>query len=332
MHKILVLYTGGTIGMDYTTEGLVVKADLFLSQLKLLSPFNNVIIDLIQYEQLIDSSDINMLVWQKIIDDIKLYYDNYKGFIIIHGTDTMALTASILSFALQGLNKPIVLTGAQLPLINRRSDGWANLVDALYTAIQDDLQEVVIVFNHKLYRGCRTQKVSTNSFWGFDSVNDKPLADFGININWHKKRWLKLAKEEFDPVVLKDIRVLELILRPGYTTDFIIEVLNNTDARAIVLQTYGNGTIPMSNSNFVTAIKNATSRGIIIVSVTQVIEGFVNSEYKNSKLDNLGVISGKDMTPEATLCKLWVLLSMNLTDDEVKRRMSISLVGELSDL
>lgn len=297
MHKILVLYTGGTIGMDYSEDGLTVKKDLFLSHLKLLTPVTNIMIDLIEYEQLIDSSDISLSIWVRIINDIKNNYTNYIGFIIVHGTDTMAITASMLSFALKGLTKPVVLTGAQLPLVHRRSDGWGNLVDALYTSIQKDLKEVVIVFNHQLYRGCRAQKVSTNNFFGFDSVDEEPLADFGINIVWHKKRWLKHHKSEiFDPITPKNIKILELILRPGFTTDFIAHTLNTTDAKAIVLQTYGSGTIPMNNKNFVKALKNATKRGIIVVSVTQVIEGLVTNEYRNSKLDDLGVISGKDLS------------------------------------
>jgi L-asparaginase len=332
IHKILVLYTGGTIGMDYTENGLVVKKGLFLSQLKSLITITNIMIDLIEYEELIDSSDISLSVWIKIINDIKNNYDDYAGFIIVHGTDTMAITASMLAFSLTGLNKPVVLTGAQLPLIHRRSDGWGNLIDSLYTAVQKDLKEVVIVFNHQLYRGCRAQKVSTNNFFGFDSVDEEPLADFGINIIWHKKRWLKHHKlEKFNPIIPKDVKVLELILRPGFTTEFISDTLNKTNAKAIVLQTYGSGTIPINNSSFVEALKNATKRGIIVVSVTQVIEGLVTNEYKNSKLDDIGVISGKDMTPEATLCKLWVLLSTNLTFEEIKEKIKKSIVGELTE-
>jgi L-asparaginase len=332
MDKILVIYTGGTIGMDYNSDGaLEVKPNLFLSQLQSLSPLTNVSIDLIQYDNLIDSSDINLDIWLKIINDIKTYYDKYKGFIIVHGTDTMAITASMLAFSLQGLTKPVVLTGSQLPLVHRRSDGWGNLVDAIYSAIQEDLHEVVILFNHKLYRGCRTQKVSTNSFLGFDSVDDEPLADFGINISWYKSRWYKSSHQNFLPIFPLDIKILELILRPGYTTEFISNVLNTTDARAIVLQTYGSGTIPMHNQKLINAIKNATSRDIIIVSVTQVIEGFVSDNYKNSKLSELGIISGRDMTPEAALCKLWILLSLDLDIEDIKKKLQRNIIGELTE-
>jgi L-asparaginase len=202
MKKVLIMYTGGTIGMDYTDNGLSVVPGLFKSQLHQLAPVANVHVDLIEYEHLIDSSEISTAHWVQMIDEITAAYDNYDGFVIAHGTDTMAYTASVLAFALRGLGKPVILTGAQLPLVHRRSDGWSNMIDALYSAVQPDLNEVAIAFNHKLFRGCRSQKVSTDKFIGFDSMDKTPLAEFGINVSWYKKHWIRSKQFEFLPVTL----------------------------------------------------------------------------------------------------------------------------------
>jgi L-asparaginase type I len=317
--------------MDYTADGLSVVAGLFEAQLKSLSPIADVELDLIEYEDLIDSSDITLNHWLRIIDDICINYDNYDGFIVVHGTDTMAYTASMLAFALRGICKPIVITGAQLPLVHRRSDGWNNLIDAIYSAMQPQLHEVAIVFNHNLFRGCRAQKVSTNRFIGFDSVDEEPLAEFGINIVWHKRRWLQNGRCKFKPIILKPVTVLNLVLNPGYTTEFIADTLmNNHKLQAVVLQTYGSGTIPMRDTHLLEAIEAAVARGVIIVSVTQVIEGRISNEYSNSKLSKYGVVSGCDMTPEAALAKLWVLLSAGFSPDRIKDMIGTSLVGELT--
>ena len=329
--KILILYTGGTIGMDYTDSGLKVVPGLFRSQLNVLAPVANVEFDLIEYDNLIDSSDINLEHWVKIINDIINAYESYDGFIIAHGTDTMAYTASILSFALRGLSKPVVLTGAQLPLVHRRSDGWNNLSDALYSASQIDLNEVVIAFNHQLFRGCRAQKVSTDKFTGFMATDEEPLAEFGINISWYKKRWRQGKHFEFMPIIPKAVKVLNLSLVPGYTTDFIADTLKATDANAVVLQTYGGGTIPMHHPELSNAILDAVARGVIIVSITQVIEGRITEQYSNSKLNKLGVISGCDMTPEAAVAKLTILLSMKLSPAAIKKNVITNLVGELTE-
>jgi len=331
LKKILVLYTGGTVGMDYTDNGLAVMPGLFHSQIRSLAPIAGVELDLIEYTDLIDSSDINLSHWVKIINDISNHYNEYDGFVVVHGTDTMAYTASMLAFALYGLKKPVILTGAQLPLVHRRSDGWGNLIDAIYSAMQDGLYEVAIAFNHKLFRGCRAQKVSTNRFLGFDSVDEEPLAEFGIDISWYKKRMLKAPKDAFTPIIPKLIKVLDLSFRPGYTTDFIADTILNTDAQAIVLQTYGSGTIPIHNQHLVDALTSATKRGVLIVSVTQVIEGRISNTYTNSKLSKLGIISGCDMTPEAALAKLWVLLSSDMSENIIRESIGKSLVGELTE-
>ena len=331
MKKILILYTGGTIGMDYTKSGLAPLPGLFKSQIDTLEPNKDLEVDLIEYEQLIDSSDIRLEHWQRMINDISTNYEYYDGFVIIHGTDTMAYTASVLAFALRGLDKPVILTGSQLPLVHRRSDGWNNLIDALFAANRSDLNEVAIAFNHKLLRGCRAQKVSTYRFFGFDSVDEEPLAEFGININWFTKRWLKATRFSFAPVIPNPARILDLSMRPGFTTDFIAETLVNTELDAVVLQTYGSGNIPIHNHKLVKALKSAVDRGVIIVNITQVIEGRVSSDYASSCLHDLGIVSGCDMTIEAALAKLLVLLSSKMRKESIKAAMSENLVGELTE-
>lgn len=331
MKKILALYTGGTIGMDYTPHGLMPVAGLFKSQIDTLEPLKEVQIDLLEYEQLIDSSDIKLEHWQSMVNDIASNYELYDGFVIIHGTDTMAYTASLLAFALRGLDKPVILTGSQLPLVHRRSDGWNNLIDAVFAASRDDLHEVAIAFNHKLLRGCRAQKVSTYRFFGFDSVDEAPLAEFGIQINWFTKHWLKANRFSFAPIVPQAAKILDLSLRPGYTTDFIIETLNNCELDALVLQTYGSGNIPIGNTRLVDALKGAVNRGVIIVNITQVIEGRVSDDYASSCLHDLGIVSGCDMTIEATLSKLQILISSGMNKSSIKAAVSENLVGELTE-
>ena len=331
MKKVLIIYTGGTIGMDYTPQGLTPVPGLFKSQIDTLDPIPDVQLDLIEYEQLIDSSDIRLEHWQRMIKDIADNYEAYDGFIIIHGTDTMAYSASVLSFALRGLDKPVVLTGSQLPLVHRRSDGWNNLIDALFAANRSDLNEVAIVFNNKLLRGCRAQKVSTYRFFGFDSVDEEPLAEFGITMNWFTKRWLKATRFSFAPVMPQPAKILDLSMRPGFTTDFIIDTLNNTELDAVVLQTYGSGNIPINNLALVDALKAAVARGVIIVNITQVIEGRVSNDYASSCLHDLGIISGCDMTIEAALAKLLVLRSTGMNIANLKAAMSESIVGELTE-
>lgn len=317
--------------MNYTEHGLQPIPGLFREQINQLEPDKNVHVDLIEYEQLIDSSDVRLEHWQRMIKDISDNYEHYDGFIIIHGTDTMAYTASVLAFALRGLDKPVILTGSQLPLIHRRSDGWSNLMDALFAACREDLNEVAIAFNHKLLRGCRAQKVSTYRFFGFDSVDEEPLAEFGININWFTKRWLKATRFSFAPVVPQAAKILDLSMRPGYTTDFIAETLHSAELDAVVLQTYGSGNIPIHNKKLVSGLKAAVERGTIIVNITQVIEGRVSNDYASSALHDLGIVSGCDMTIEAALAKLQVLLSCKMSKNNIKAAMSENLVGELSE-
>ena len=329
--KILILYTGGTIGMDYVDGMLQIIPGLFKSQLEKLVSIARVKLELIEYSNLIDSSDITTENWVQIINDISQYYNDFDGFVIVHGTDTMAYTASVLSFALPGLGKPVVLTGAQLPLVHLRSDGWNNLIDSLYAASQDDLCEVVIVFNHMMLRGSRAQKISTNKFFGFDSVDEEPLATFGINIEWHKKRWLQRKLVAFKPVQLKQCNVLDISLKPGFTTEFIANTLLNTQLDGVVLQTYGSGNFPVHHTRLMNGLQYASSNGVVIVNITQVIEGRVTSDYVNSKLPGFGVVSGCDMTPEAALGKLNVLLSMDISVDEIKESMTQNLVGELTE-
>ncbi len=326
-----MIYTGGTIGMDYTSGGLRPVAGLFSSQIASLNPGHDVSLELLEYDELIDSSDIGLGHWQQIIQDITLRYDKYAAFIVIHGTDTMAYTASMLAFALRGLTKPVILTGSQLPLVHRRSDGWNNLTDAIFAANREDLHEVAIAFNHKLLRGARAQKISTYRFVGFASVDEEPLAEFGININWFTRRFAKPSSFSFSPIIPQPAKILDLSLRPGFTTDFIVDTLLNTQLDALVLQTYGSGNLPRHNLRLVNAVMAAISRGVIIVNITQVIEGRVSNDYANSCLHELGIVSGCDMTIEAALAKLQILMSTKMSHNQIKAALGKNLIGELTE-
>jgi L-asparaginase/Glu-tRNA(Gln) amidotransferase subunit D len=217
-----------------------------------------------------------------------------------------------------------------LPLTHRRSDGWNNLIEAIYAASQEDLHEVVLAFNHRLLRGCRAQKVSTSRFTGFDSVDEEHLAEFGIDIFWHKKRWLKHPPNTFSPIIPKAVNILSLSFYPGFSTEFIVQTLLHTNMDAVILQTYGSGTIPMGNFALIEAIKVATERGVILVAITQVIEGWISDDYANSRLSKLGIVSGGDMTIEAALAKLTVLLSSSLNIEEIKNSFATNIIGELT--
>jgi len=330
--KILVLYTGGTIGMDYLDGGISLVPGLFKSQLDKLAKISHIDYTLIEYTNIIDSSEINLTNYQQITQDVIDNYAIYDGFVIVHGTDTMAYTASMLSFALHGLHKPVILTGAQLPLVHIRSDGWNNLINAFYAAAQEDLHEVAVSFNYKLFRGNRTQKISTSRFLGFNSLEAEPLADFGMSIRWNRKNWF-CSPNEFKPIIPQDFRILDLSMRPGFTTEFIADTLANTELRldGVILQTYGSGNLPIKHTKLINAIEKAITSGVNIINITQVIEGRVTEDYATSKIYQTGIINGKDMTVEAAIAKLTILKSLGLSNQDIQKEIGINYAGELTE-
>lgn len=285
-----------------------------------------------EYEPLIDSSNMTPSEWMHIAEDIQAKHDHYDGFIVLHGTDTMAYTASALAFILDGLQKPVIVTGSQIPLSELRSDGHDNLISSLVIASSFSIPEVCLYFGNQLFRGCRTVKVSADGFAPFASPNFPALATSGVDIDvrWdlirkaNRKKALQIRK--MDMPILSALRLF-----PGISVDFVRNVLS-PPLQGLVLQAYGVGNGPGRNREFVQALAEATSRGVVIVDCTQCLHGAVQlGEYAaGSALAKAGVISGYDLTAEAALAKLNYLFSQGFEPSKVRREMQRDLRGEMT--
>ena len=283
-----------------------------------------------EYEPLLDSANMTPREWVKIARDIARNYAKYDGFVVLHGTDTMAYTASALPFMLRNLAKPVIITGSQIPLCEIRNDARENLITSLLIASRHPIPEVCLYFGGKLLRGCRAVKVSANGFAAFDSPNFPPLGEVGSDIQIRDARPKpkgKLRVEEFDTTIV----VAALRLFPGISPDLVRNVLR-PPLRGLVLETYGVGNGPVDDRGFLDALEEATQRGVVIVDCTQCLEGTVDlSEYAaGSALARVGVISGSDMTAEAALAKLHYLLSRGYVPAKVKREMTRDYCGEIT--
>ncbi|AIF98821.1 asparaginase [Alteromonas australica] len=331
---IYIAYTGGTIGMKPSDQGYI-PAEGFLSEtLAQMPEFHRPempLFTLHEYDNLIDSSDMNPSDWQRIADDIAANYDKYDGFIILHGTDTMAYTSSALSFMLENLSKPVIVTGSQIPLAELRSDGQVNLLNALYVAANYPIAEVSLFFNNRLLRGNRSRKVDADGFNAFDSPNFPPLLEAGINI---RLKAGELATPSDKPLRVSPVKAQPIgmvSLYPGIAS----EVLKNTlqqPVNALILLSYGVGNAPQSPS-LIAQLNYAKDREIPVLNCTQCIRGRVNmGGYATGHgLQQAGVLSGSDMTPEAALAKLHYLLSKSLSFSQLKSQLTHNLRGELSE-
>lgn len=338
--KILIIYTGGTIGMieNPATHSLQPFDFTYLIDnvpkiKKLDYEINN-----IQFHPPIDSANMNTERWVEIARSIADNYADYDGFVVLHGTDTMAYTASALSFMLENLHKPVIITGSQLPIGEVRTDGEENLITALQIAAATDIdgepmvQEVAILFEDYLWRGNRSTKISADYFNAFKSNNYPYLAKIGLDIQFHKERLLR--NHAHRPLKVQynlDRNVMFLTLFPGITETTLRHLLATPGIKGIVMKSFGAGNAP-TDRWFVDAIHDAVKRGIVIVNVTQCVNGGVNSEryMTGNAMSAAGVISGNDITSEAALTKLMYLFGMGLTADEVKKYLNFSLCGEVS--
>lgn len=334
--KIYVAYTGGTIGMMQSTKGFVPVKDHLTNSINALPEFHRSEMPdftINEYHPLIDSSNMTPSDWQRIANDIKNNYDNYDGFVVLHGTDTMAYTSSALSFMFENLNKPIIITGSQIPLSQLRSDGQVNVLNAIFIAANYPISEVALFFNNKLYRGNRCIKAYADGFNAFDSPNMSPLLEAGINIQLLAGTLSSKTNDQTPPLILANITpqpVGVVHLYPGISSA-VIENTIKQPVKALILRSYGVGNAPQDES-LLNCLANAKKQEIVVVNCSQCIKGTVNmSGYATGKsLSEAGVISGYDMTLEATLTKLHYLLSQGHTYEEVCLLMQTNLRGELT--
>ncbi len=333
--SIYVAYTGGTIGMKPSPEGYVPAEDFLAQHLASMPEFQRPELPdftLNEYHPLIDSANMDPTHWQIIAEDIAANYDKYDGFVVLHGTDTMAYTASALSFMLEGLNKPVIVTGSQIPLAQLRSDGHSNLLNALYLAANHPVSEVGLFFNNKLLRGNRSVKAHADGFDAFTSPNFPPLLEAGININWIAGQPCEQVSNvntlKVSPIIAQPIGVMTLY--PGICAEVIRNFIHQP-VRALILQSFGVGNAPKT-PEFLDAIREADTMGLIVLNCTQCLKGTVDMQgyATGNALAQAGVVSGHDMTIEAALAKLHYLLSQDLSQQEIKQKLSENLRGEMT--
>ena len=339
--SILLIYTGGTIGMK---EDPVLQAltpfdfSQILDEVPELNKFAYRI-DSFTFDPIIDSSDVEPSLWVSLVRLIEERYDDYDGFVILHGTDTMAYSASTLSFMLEGLTKPVIFTGSQLPIGTPRTDGKENLISSVeIAAAKDDeghalVPEVCICFDNVLIRGNRSRKFNSDNFRAFRSEDHPPLAEAGISIRYNTALIRKPASWDARPLFHTelDTRVSILKIHPGITPGVVRDILLGEDTRAVIIETYGAGNAP-SKEWFVSIVREASERGKILLNVTQCVAGKVNMDlYATGKsLKAAGVINGYDSTTESALGKLFYLLGVFETNEEVKAGLEMDLRGEIS--
>jgi L-asparaginase len=337
--KILLIYTGGTIGMSKDFETGALKAFNFSKLLQNIPELKQLDceIETVSFENPIDSSNMNPEMWTKIATIIEENYSNFDGFVVLHGSDTMSYSASALSFMLENLAKPVVFTGSQLPIGDLRTDAKENLITAIQIASLHEngkpvIHEVCLYFEYKLYRGNRTSKVNAEHFRAFTAPNYPELVESGVHLKLNSHLFLPIKKDA-KLIVHKNLDTHVAIIKmfPGMSEVVLSSILSIKNLRGIVLETYGSGNAPTEDW-FLKLIEKAIQSGLHIVNVTQCSGGSVNmGQYETSTaLKSLGVISGKDITTEAAITKLMYLLGHNIPPAEFKDVFETALRGEIS--
>lgn len=337
--KILLIYTGGTIGMvkDFKTGAL--KTFNFDELLKQIPEINllNCKIESISFRTPIDSSNMNIENWINLAEILENNYKNFDGFVVLHGSDTMAFTASAISFMLENLNKPIIFTGSQLPIGDLRTDAKENLITSIEIASSQEngrsiVSEVCLYFEYKLYRGNRTTKVNSEHFQAFASPNLTPLAESGVHLKFNKQ--LQKKKETNKPLVVRknlNRNIVILKIFPGISRNIVESILSIKDLKGVILETYGSGNAP-TEEWFLTVLEETLKKNIVIVNVTQCLSGSViMGHYQTSeRMKEMGIIDGKDITTESALAKLMYMLGQEIPKTSFKEIFETSIRGEIS--
>lgn len=338
--KILLIYTGGTIGMikDFETGALrAFNFDKLLERIPELSHLD-CDIETIAFDDPIDSSDMNPSYWVEIATIIEENYAAFDGFVVLHGSDTMSYSASTLSFMLENLAKPVIFTGSQLPIGDLRTDAKENLITSIQIAsLQDEkgnpqITEVGLYFEYKLYRANRTTKINAEHFEAFNSLNYPPLAESGVHLKIFKENLWRPSEGKILKVHKNiDNNIALIKLFPGITRTSLEGFLTSNTIKAIILETYGAGNAP-TEPWFLEFLQKIKQKGIIIVNVTQCSGGkVIMGQYETSvALKKLGIISGKDITTEAAIAKLMYLLGRKMTQNEFKTAFETQIRGEMS--
>ncbi len=332
--KIWLIYTGGTIGMTQTEFGYAPVPGYMEGSLKNLNELEMPSMpdyDFVEYSPLLDSSNITVADWNKMGLDIYNNYDKYDGFVIMHGTDTMAYTASALSFMLEGLGKPVILTGSQIPFCEVRSDARENLITAMIIAANFNIPEVCTYFGGMLLRGNRSTKVSADGLIAFDSPNMEPLGEAGVNIIINSKLLLDDG-QEFGLCQFGDYQIAVLKIFPGIQFE-IFENIMTDKLKGIVIEAFGAGNIPQNDDSMIKILQKAKAKGIHIVVCTQCLKGSAEiGQYETSReLVSAGAICGFDMTVESAVTKLYYLLSKGYEGEKIRNLMETSIRGELTN-
>ncbi len=332
--RILIIYTGGTIGMDRSDNGYMPKSGFLaemLSKIPALYDESMPSWELYEMEPILDSSNMTVVEWNLIGDVIDKNYHGFDGFVILHGTDTMAYTASALSFSLENLDKPVIITGSQIPLFEVRNDGLDNLLSSVIIAAEGKIREVALCFGNEVYRGNRATKISATDLHAFGSPNFPPLAVIGTNIVYNPMIPERKTDVPFKVRRLKKIPIGIIKVFPGIQFELFEEIMSES-LRGIVLETFGAGNIPGSANAILPIIRKAHEHGTVLVICSQCLKGSVSlGTYETSAaLKNAGAVCAFDMTTEAAVAKLYYLFSCGYDADTVKLKMEENISGEIS--